>query len=138
MNNYFMLNGKRIDLTDAQVREIEKNLGLSRTQLSDIAVGETFKLGDYEFVVLEHADGSTTAILKDVLPERCAFGEANNNFKDDGCLVKMAKLVADGRLPIAKFRDSYNAWKNHISHGNCYSLARSMDARIQKCLQKGI
>ncbi len=49
--------------------------------------------------------------------------------------VKMAKLVATGRLTKEKFDASYNAWKNHISHGNCYSLAKRMDERIQRILE---
>lgn len=50
-------------------------------------------------------------------------------------IAKMAKLVATGRLPKEKFDASYNAWKNHISHGNCYSLAKRMDERIRRILE---
>lgn len=49
-------------------------------------------------------------------------------------LVRMAKLVADGKLPIEKFNASYNAWKNHISHGNCYKLGKAMDEKIEQLL----
>lgn len=45
---------------------------------------------------------------------------------------KMAKLVANGKLSEDKFNASYNAWKNHISHGNCYKLSKSMDEKINK------
>ena len=48
--------------------------------------------------------------------------------------VRMAKLVADGKLPIEKFNASYNAWKNHISHGNCYKLGKAMDEKIEQLL----
>ena len=51
--------------------------------------------------------------------------------------IKMAKSVADGKLSIEKFNNSYNAWKNHISHGNCYNLAKSMDLKINKILNNG-
>lgn len=49
--------------------------------------------------------------------------------------VRMAKLVADGKLPPEKFKASYGAWKNHISHGNCYRLGKSMDERINAILE---
>ena len=49
--------------------------------------------------------------------------------------LRMAKLVAIGKLPIEKFNASYNAWKNHISHGNCYRLGTSMDEMISKILK---
>ena len=52
--------------------------------------------------------------------------------------LRMAKLVADGKIPIEKFNDSYNAWKNHISHGNCCGLAKRADKEIKKIIgQKG-
>lgn len=51
--------------------------------------------------------------------------------------VRMAKLVAAGKLPMEKFQASYGAWKNHISHGNCYRLGKSMDEKIGAILQTG-
>ena len=91
MKNYLMLNDKRIDLTDAQVREIEQSFNFNRIRLSEVAVGETFKIEDREFVVLEHKEGTTAIILKGLLPEMSTFGE-NNNFADDGCVIR-EKLV---------------------------------------------
>ena len=44
--------------------------------------------------------------------------------------TRMAKLVAEGKLSPEKFYASYNAWKNHISHGNCYSLSKVMDSKF--------
>lgn len=45
--------------------------------------------------------------------------------------LKMAKMVSEGQLSEEKFLASYNAWKNHISHGNCYRLMLSMDEKIK-------
>lgn len=50
--------------------------------------------------------------------------------------LKMAKLVASGKLPIDKFNASYNAWLNHISHGNCYKLSQNFTEKIQIILAK--
>ena len=52
--------------------------------------------------------------------------------------LKMAKLVIEGIIPKEKFNDSYNAWKNHISHGNCYRLSKSMDEKTERILGNGI
>ena len=49
--------------------------------------------------------------------------------------LRMAKLVVSGKLSKDKFDASYNAWKNHISHGNCYNLSKSMDAIINNILK---
>lgn len=48
--------------------------------------------------------------------------------------VRMARLVADGKLPMDKFNASYNAWKNHISHGNCFRLGQAMDEMVYTML----
>lgn len=51
--------------------------------------------------------------------------------------LRMAKLVAAGELPAEKFQASYGAWKNHISHGNCYRLGKAMDEKINEILNNG-
>lgn len=51
--------------------------------------------------------------------------------------LRMAKLVAEGRLSLKTFQDSYGAWKNHISHGNCYKLANDIDRMINEILKGG-
>ena len=43
---------------------------------------------------------------------------------------KMVFLVGDGKLTKEKFFESYNAWKNHILHGNCFKLGCEMDRYI--------
>ena len=48
--------------------------------------------------------------------------------------LKMAKLVASGKLPIDKFNASYNAWLNHILHGNCYKLSKNFNKRIKSII----
>ena len=50
--------------------------------------------------------------------------------------LRMAKLVAAGKLAREKFDASYGAWKNHISHGNCYNLGKAMDAKVNQILDK--
>jgi len=45
---------------------------------------------------------------------------------------KMVGLVKADRLSKEKFYENYNAWKNHISHGNCVKLGYEMDKYIEK------
>lgn len=47
---------------------------------------------------------------------------------------RMAKLVADEKLPPEKLQASYGAWKNHISHGNCHKLAKAMDKELYEIM----
>lgn len=78
VKNYISINNQKIELTAEQVEAIKKSLSISDIKLSDVAVGETFKIGEYEFIVLEHSRETTAAILKDLLFENKVFGKSNN------------------------------------------------------------
>lgn len=45
---------------------------------------------------------------------------------------KMVNLVNCGKLSKDKFYESYDAWKNHISHGNCVKLGYEMDKYVEE------
>ncbi|MBR2377471.1 MAG: hypothetical protein IKA85_06890 [Clostridia bacterium] len=45
--------------------------------------------------------------------------------------LKMAKLVANRKLSNKNFNDSFNAWINHILHGNCYKLSQNFYLKIK-------
>lgn len=82
MENYIVINGEKTYLTEAQVESIKGCISIPNLKLADIPAGETFKLGNHEFIVLEQI-GDTTAILrKDLLPNQ-RFG-SDNNFKGSG------------------------------------------------------
>ena len=76
--------------------------------------------------------GFHTYIAADGTPVRKLRNQNKRNAQRK--FVRMAKLVAAGELPMEKFRASYGAWKNHISHGNCYHLGRSIDKKINQIL----
>lgn len=79
MENYIVINGEKTYLSAAQVESIKGCISMPNLKLADISAGETFKLGNHEFIVLEQT-GDTTAILrKDLLPNQ-RFG-SDNNFK---------------------------------------------------------
>lgn len=46
----------------------------------------------------------------------------------------MAKMVKENKLPKEKFLESYESWKNHISHGNCVKFTYEMDKMIYEIL----
>lgn len=49
---------------------------------------------------------------------------------------KMVSLVEKGKLSEEKFKESYESWKNHISHGNCIKLGFQMDQYVEELLKK--
>ena len=79
MQNYIQILGQRIELTDEQVEEIRKGIADDKVTLGSIPEGETCKIGEYEFIVLNHNTDSTEILLKGLLREEEKFG-TNNNF----------------------------------------------------------
>ena len=104
MENYLVLNGQKIQITEDQVREMAKSLGVKQIKLADIKVGDTFKVGDYEFIVLEQSGNTTAVILKDLLYDNKQFGKNNNyakSYVDDICndfATKVAKIIGKKNL----------------------------------------
>lgn len=77
--------------------------------------------------------GFHTYITPDGVPIRKLKNQNKRNARRK--FTRMAQLVASGKLPEEKFRASYGAWKNHISHGNCYRLGQAMDQKIERVMQ---
>ena len=77
MNNCIIINGQKIELAPEQIEKAVEALSLSRVKLSDIPVGETFRIGANEFIVLDHYPGAAAVILKDLLPDDVTFGKNN-------------------------------------------------------------
>ena len=79
--SYFVYKGKKHTISDeamAEIIELGKLLeNRNGTTLSEIDVGETFKIGDMEFIVLEHLNGETAVVSKGLYGEM-RFGDNNN------------------------------------------------------------
>ena len=104
MKNYLDLNGNKIAQTDAQVEDIKKSFGLGSKELGKVDVGKTAKLGEFEFVVLEHSAETTAVILKDLYKESEEFGENNNfdgSYADKHCKEfekKLAEIIGSENI----------------------------------------
>lgn len=98
MKNYIVINGVTYELVErGEILTVPGSGLMAGLRLSDIPVGKTFKVGKYEFVVLEHSEETTAVILKELWIESKRFG-SNNNF--DGSTVdkecqKFADEIAD-------------------------------------------
>ncbi len=104
MKNYICFNDEKIELTAEQVAEMKKALGIAEVKLSDIPTGETFKIKEHEFIVLEHSKETTAVILKDLLYENKVFGKTNNyknSHVDDICNdfgIEIANIIGKENL----------------------------------------
>lgn len=97
MENYLMYNGNKYEINEENAKNFIKASAEKGTKkLADISVGDTFKIADMEFVVLEHVEGKTAVISKDVIEENTRFGNNNNydgSYVDKLCL-KFAEKIA--------------------------------------------
>lgn len=80
--NYINLKNKKHYLTDEQAEAIEKILSENKVELSTIPVGETFSIGDVEFVVLEQSDDTTAVITRELIKESVKFADDSNDYKN--------------------------------------------------------
>lgn len=65
-DNYIVLGGKRVELTEEQARELRAGFDLSEKRLCEVRAGDTFKVWDLEFICLEHREEGTAVLLKDL------------------------------------------------------------------------
>ncbi len=89
MENYICIGGRKVELTEEQIDVLlDRNKCVDGEacvrELKDVPVGGVFKIGEREFIVLEHTEYGTSALLKDLIEDETQFGE-NNNF--DGSTV---------------------------------------------------
>jgi hypothetical protein len=84
MTNCICINGKKIELKAAQIAQLTGGECASTVKLSEIPEGETFKLGEYEFIVLEHNNGTAKVLLKDLL--------CTSEFSEEDCDFKKSKV----------------------------------------------
>ena len=78
MTNYISINGQKINLTAEQVERIKESFQIPGVKLADAVPGDIVKVGKHEFIVLEHREGGTALIRKDLLRTGEEFGDNNN------------------------------------------------------------
>ena len=76
--NYIVLDGNHIDLTEEQIAKIKESFGLSPKTLAEVTLGETCRLGHLEFIVLEHTGNGTAVLLKDFWKTANFDGDSND------------------------------------------------------------
>lgn len=100
MENYLMLHGQKIELTEEQIEKIRLGHGFCQTPFS-VNVGETFKIGDIELIRFPEINGSVPVVAKDSIT-RMKFGESNNLNEStelqeelDGFLKKITNVIGE-------------------------------------------
>lgn len=98
MKNFISINGRQIELTDDQVKQIIEANGGTKKPLAEYVAGDTVKFGKFELVVLEQLDGQTALVLKGMYGDDTEFGEENNSYDgsyaDQRC-QEFAKVLSE-------------------------------------------
>lgn len=105
MENYICIGGRKFELSGEELERAREAWLPPDGPLAEVPVGETFFVGEYEFVVLEHCCGETAVILRGMLEEDEVFDKENNRYDgsnaDKICMdfgVKLAALVGVDNL----------------------------------------
>lgn len=120
MKNYLCINGKKIELTAEQL----KQLGIVKEPIATLSYdGKIAKIGDYEFIVLNRNDDTVELLLKDTLCERTFDDNTNNFAKSDikGWLDEFADKLAEivGEENIVKHTVDLTSLDGLKDYGSC-------------------
>ena len=72
---------KEIELLKEAIKILEEREKSSKVQLSTLKPGETFKVGEHDFVVLKQGEEATHVISKDFMAENIKFDEDTRDYK---------------------------------------------------------
>lgn len=112
MKNYLKINGKKIALSEEQVWEIKQSFGRTTVKLSDIPAGETFKIEEYEFIVLEQIGLQGVAVaLNGLIEDKVTFSNDNTNNYDGS---NPDKICCDFEDELAKLIGLDNIFPHEV------------------------
>ena len=93
--NYLCLNGKKIELTKEQLKQIQDSIS-KKTKLSEKEVGEIVTIGEHEYIVLEQNEFTctTSLLMKELLEEETAFGDSAD-YKKSNVKIMLDKFALE-------------------------------------------
>lgn len=136
MEIYFMKDGKKTELTEEQAARIEKLIYAGGPRkLGDILVGGTFKVGEHEFIVLEHTEAGTACLRKDAICN-IVFGKTNNFAKSE-VREKLAEFAAEievivGEGNLVEHTVDLTSDDGLDDYGNCTAKASLLTAQMYR------
>ena len=86
------INNQTFDITAEQETKLRDALNLNSKRLSDIKIGETFKIADIEFIKFIDENGITAAVTKNLV-FNAKFDNNTNNFAKSSLLNKLKTEV---------------------------------------------
>ncbi len=87
---------KALDMARELVKQLEEAEKANKVQLSELNPGDTFKVGEHDFIVLEQKNGTTKVISKDFMAEDIAFDEDTRDYNKSN----LKKVIENNIQPI--------------------------------------
>lgn len=89
---------RELELARELVRKLEEAEKDNKVQLSELQPGETFKIGEHDFIVLEQngCNGTTNVISKDFMAKNIVFGNDIRDYNNSN----LKKVIENDIQPI--------------------------------------
>lgn len=87
---------KALDMARELVKQLEEAEKANKVQLSELKPGEVFKIGKYDFIVLEQKNGATKVISKGFMAENAVFDEDTRDYNKSN----LKKVIENEIQPI--------------------------------------
>lgn len=87
---------KALEIARELVRQLEKEEKGSSVQLSELNSGDVFKIGEHNFIVLDHYNGTTKVISKDFMAEDVVFDENTPDYNNSN----LKKIIETEIQPV--------------------------------------
>jgi hypothetical protein len=89
---------RELELARELVRKLEEAEKTNKVQLSELQPGETFKIGEHDFIVLEQngCNGTTNVISKDFMAKNIVFGNDIRDYNNSN----LKKVIENDIQPI--------------------------------------
>ena len=100
---------KALDMARELVKQLEEEEKQSKVQLSTLDPGDTFKIGEYDFIVLEQCGERTAVISKGFMAGNVKFNEDSRNYKESN----LKKVIENQIQPVI---EAEVGAKNLIEH----------------------
>ena len=86
------IDGREIEVTEEKAKEMREILGIKPKTLAEVAVGDTFRIGEFEFIKFADNNGQTTAVMRESIFDS-NFGDNTNNFAKSALYKRLVKEV---------------------------------------------
>lgn len=84
---------KALDMARELVKKLEEEEKQSKVQLSALNLGDVFKIGEHDFIVLMQCREETAVISKGFMAENVKFDEDSRNYKESNLKKVIENLI---------------------------------------------